>query len=68
MTNEEEFNAKSEKHGGIIAQQKEIRKQVEGLTWKNAQPGCFTDERKSRIDNLAAKYHELEQTRLAVWA
>lgn len=67
MTNHE-YNAKAEKHGEIIADQKKIRRKAEGLAWKQSQPNCWSEERQARIDAIVGKYHELSRKAADVWS
>jgi hypothetical protein len=64
-----EFQAKVEKSQEIAAQQKAVKRQMDGLAWKQHSqfPKSWTAERNSRITTLGAEYDRLGSEYRAVW-
>lgn len=48
-------------------QLKALMAEMNNLSWKYAQPGCQTEERKARIDAMAAEYRSIEAQRRQIW-
>lgn len=64
-----EFQVKVEKSQEIATQQQAVKKQMDGLAWKQHSqfPSSWTEERNDRISSLGAEYDRLGSEYRAVW-